>query len=143
LKNKKKIGSRSQKQGAEAESLVIRKLQKSGWTVIPTKASKSPLDLIAYNKRKRLWWGIQVKSATSGMTFDPKRLANICLDLYLDPVLAFVKVKKLRDVQFCMQKNGRLYHILEKGTFSNHKNYHILGAQWDCAYFDSKISLKF
>lgn len=137
MKNRKKIGRKNQKQGTEGELLVMKNLRKNGWTVIPTPASKSPLDIIAHHKRKNLWWGIQVKSTKTGMTFNPKRLADECNNLYMTPVVGFVKVGKIRDVAFCMWKRGVFYHVLENGI-----DQHLLGTKWDCRYFEAKISLK-
>lgn len=137
MKNRKKIGRRNQRQGTKGELLVMKNLRKNGWTVIPTPASKSPLDIIAYHKRKKLWWGIQVKSTKTGMTFNPKRLADECDNLYMIPVVGFVKVGKIRNVAFCMWKRGGFYHVLENGTDN-----HLLGTKWDCRYFEPKISLK-
>ena len=114
----------------------MNKLKKTSWVVIPTAGSKSPLDLIAYHKRKKLWWGIQVKSTNSSMSFDPRSMSEICRDLHLTPVLAYVKTKP-RDAQFCMKKSGRLFHVFEDGTI-----YHPLGEEWDCVAFQSKISVK-
>jgi len=71
------------------------------------------------------------------MTFDNESLASMCNDLYLRPVLAYVKATKPRDVQFCMKKSGRFYHVLEDGSI-----YHPLGEEWDCVAFKSKISVK-
>lgn len=137
LKNKKRLGRKNQKQGANAESFVMNKLKSKGWTVIPTQGSKSALDLIAHQKKKRLWWGIQVKSTNTNMTFDNDSLSALCDDLYLVPVLAYVKATKPRDAQFCMKKSGRFYHVLEDGT-----TYHPLGGEWDCMAFKSKISVR-
>lgn len=124
-------------QGREAELFVTNKLKKMGWIVIPTDGSKSPIDLIAHNPRKKLWWGIQVKSTNSPMSFDPDSLSDICRELYFVPVLAHVKAVKPRDVQFCMKKSGRYYHVFENGDV-----YHPLGEDWDCMAFQSKISVK-
>lgn len=137
MKSRKRIGRKNQKQGIDAESFVMNKLKKHGWIVIPTQGSKSPLDLIAHNTRKKQWWGIQVKSTNSSMSFDPASLSDICRDLYLIPILAHVKITKPRDVQFCMKKSGRYYHVFESGEI-----YHPLGEDWDCMAFQSKISVK-
>ncbi|MBI5377650.1 MAG: hypothetical protein HZA82_03405 [Thaumarchaeota archaeon] len=115
----------------------MAKLKQRGWTVIPTQGSKSPLDIIAYNKRKKLWWGIQVKSTNANMTFDNESLDSLCKDLHLKPVLAFVKAVKPRDAQFCMKKSGRFYHVFEDGSII-----HPLGEDWDCIAFKAKISVK-
>ena len=88
MKNRKRIGRKNQKQGTDAESFVMNKLKKHGWTVIPTQGSKSPMDLISYHKKKKLWWGIQVKSTNNNMTFDNDSLSALCDDLYLIPVLS-------------------------------------------------------
>ncbi len=70
------------------------------------------------------------------MTFDFDALSSICRDLQITPVLAYVKVTNVRDVQFCMSKSGRFYHVLEDGT-----SYHPLGLDWDCIAFKSKIRM--
>ena len=136
MKNKKIRGRKNQKQGIDSEKFVLNKLKKHGWTVIPTKGSKSPIDIFAYNKVKKLWWGIQVKSTNTKMSFDFDSLSEICKELYLTPVLVFVKIDKNRDAQFCMKKRGRNFHVYEDGTI-----YHPLGDEWDCVAFKSKISL--
>ncbi len=137
MKSRKQLGRNNQKQGIEGESFVINKLKQNGWIIIPTQGSKSPLDLLAHNPRKKQWWGIQVKSTNSAMSFDPDSLTNICRDLHFIPVLAHVKATKPRDVQFCMKKNGRYYHVFENGQI-----YHPIGEDWDCMGFQSKISIK-
>lgn len=135
-KKRKKLGKKNQKQGTDAELFVIKKLSKKGWNVIPTKGSKSPMDLIAYHRRKKLWWGLQVKSTVSKMTFDMDSLSDICKDLHFDPVLVYVKVDRFRDAQFCMKKDRKYYHVYEDGEI-----YHPLGEGWDCVAFKSKISI--
>jgi hypothetical protein len=137
LKNKKQIGRKNQKQGVNAEIFVMSKLKQNGWTTIPTQGSKSPLDIIAHHRKKKLWWGIQVKSTNSNMTFDNESLSQLCHELYLTPVLAHVKATKPRDAQFCMKKSGRFYHVFEDGRIN-----HPLGEDWDCMAFKSKISVK-
>ena len=132
---RRKLGLKNQTQGINAETFVMSKLKKNGWIVIPTKGSKSPLDIIAHHKKKKLWWGIQVKSTNTKMSFDFDSLAEICKELYMNPVLALVKIEKLRDAQFCMKKSGRFYHVLEDGSI-----YHPLGEEWDCVAFKSKIA---
>lgn len=130
------IGRRSQKQGTEAETFVMNKLKKNGWIVIPTRGSKSPLDLIAYHKRKNFWWGIQIKSSRKNASYSIKDLSQICYQLYLDSVLAFVKVGRMRTVTFCKWKNGTLYHVYEDG-----RDDHILGESktHECFAFEPKI----
>ena len=91
MNKKKNLGKENQKQCSEAEIFVMNKLRKKGWTLIPTKGSKSPVDIIAYNKKKNLWWGIQVKSTKARMSFNFNSLLDICHALYFVPVLALVK----------------------------------------------------
>lgn len=136
LKNRKLLGARNQKQGTDSEIFVMKKLQKNGWTVIPTKGSKSPLDIIAYHKKKKIWWGVQVKSTAGKMTFDIDAVADICHDLHFIPVLAYVKSKKPREAHFCLKKQRKLYHVFEDG-----ESYHPLGEDWDCVAFKAKISV--
>lgn len=138
LPNHKFIGRRSNKQGISSEQLVAEKLRSSGWTVIPTKGSKSPIDLLAHHRRKKLWWGVQVKSSKAGMTFDVEALSDICDDLHFSPVLAFVGISKRRTVGLCMQKASRFYHVLEDGT-----EYHPLSNDWVCELFKTKIGVDF
>ena len=134
--NSKRIGRRNQKQGNYAEIFVINNLRKRRRTVIPTRGSKSPLDIIAYHKRKQHWWGIQVKSTSAGMTFDMKELTSICRQLHFTPVLAYVKERKHRELYFCMRKAGRFYHV-----FEDENDNHLLGEDVDCVAFSTKISM--
>jgi len=131
-----RIGKISQKQGLDAESFVMNKLKKNGWTVIPTKGSKSPIDIMAHHKRKNFWWGIQVKSSRKNNTYPIKELMQICYQLYLDSVFAFVKVGKKRSVTFCKWKNGTLYHVYEDGVGD-----HVVGESitHECIAFEPKI----
>jgi hypothetical protein len=123
-------------QGSAAEILVMKKLRDERWIVIPTQGSKSPIDVIAYHRRKQKWWGIQVKSTGAAMIFDPTDMAEICGRLYLTPVFAYVRTGKRREVYFCMMKSGRLYHVFEDGSIS-----HLLGADVDCRAFRQKIAI--
>jgi len=130
------VGIKNFSQGSEAEILVMNKLKAERWIVIPTQGSKSPIDIIAYHKRKQKWWGIQVKSTGGTMIFDPINMAEICGLLYLTPVFAYVKTGKRREIYFCMMKSGRLYHVFEDGSIS-----HLLGADIDCRAFRQKIAI--
>lgn len=109
----KRRGRKSNKQGVDSETLVADKLKSNGWVVIRTKGSKSPIDLLAHHRRKKLWWGVQVKSSVAGMTFDVDALSDICSELHFTPVLAFVGISKRRLIGFCMQKASKLYHMSE------------------------------
>lgn len=115
MKNKKSLGRKNQRQGTAAEKLVMNKLKKSGWTIIPTDRSRSPIDIFAYNKKKSMWWGIQVKSSKKNQILHIRKLSSICNELYLDSILAFVKIGKMRNVTFCKWKNDTFYHVYEDG----------------------------
>ena len=133
----KQLGSKNQKQGIKGELFVMKKLCSKGWIVIPTSGSKSAIDLIAFHKKKKKWWGIQVKTTTSNLSFDFDRLSSICYKLYFTPVLALVKVGKIRDCQFCMKKNRVFYHVSEDETFK-----HPLGSDWDCDTFKQIVTIR-
>ncbi len=139
LTKSKQQGHKSQKQGFKAETFVMKKLKKQGWTVMPTKASKSPIDIFAHHTEKKLWWGIQVKSSKNNLNFAVDSLENICKLLHFKPVLAYVKIKKTRTVEYCMWDKGSLYHVYENG-----KDTHLAGSnvKHECLTFELKIGTK-
>lgn len=139
LKQKRR-GRKNQEQGSQSEKLVMKKLRKNGWICIPTSGSRSAIDILAYHRRRNLWWGIQVKSSGSSKTYDYERLSDLCNQLYMTPILAIVgRDRNGRFVGLCKVKNSKYYHMNEDGTI-----YHpIPSDDLTCRYFKPKIGVAF
>lgn len=128
--------NRPQKQGSDAESFIAKKLTSMGWRVIPTPGSKSPIDLLAYHKGRRKWWGIQVKSIRNTFSYDFDPLSRLCNELHFVPILAWVDPRNRGSAEFAMRRRNRFYHVSENGTEK-----HPLGEDWDCGAFKAKLSI--